>query len=812
MKTMAEHNPLQQLKLEDVIGDRFGRYSKYVIQDRAIPDVRDGLKPVQRRILYAMYKEGNTFDKNYRKSAKTVGNVIGNYHPHGESSIYDAMVRLGQDWKMREELILIHGNKGSVDGDPAAAMRYTEAKLAEISGELLKDLNKNTVPFIDNFDDTEKEPAVLPAKFPNLLVNGATGISAGYATDIPPHNLAEVIDATLKVIDKPSATIDELMEFVKGPDFPTGAIIQGKNELKKAYTTGKGRVVVRSVVNKEETRGNKVLIVITEIPFEVNKANLVKKMDEIRADRKVDGIIEVRDETDREGLRIVIEARKDANIDAIINYLYKKTDLQVSYNFNMVAISDRAPKLMGLKDILEAYIRHQEIVITNRSKYELEHAQKRMHIIEGLIKALSILDEVIKTIRESENKRNAKENLIERYSFTEAQAEAIVMLQLYRLTNTDVVELETEQNELEFQINQLNEILNDPKKLKSVIKSELRQIKKKYASERLTVIEDEIQTIEISKEQLIAKEEAVVSLTKEGYVKRTSIRSYNASNFDEIGMREGDNVLFSTFSNTLEQLLIFTNLGNYMIIPVHDLQDIRWKDMGQHLSSRFNLKSNEAPIYAMTLEQFSQDINVVMSTKSGQVKQTTLSEFEASRISRPIINMKLKANDEVIDVSLAKEPQDLLFITSKGLSLRYALDQVSETGLKSQGVKAMNVKPDDHLVLGRVIPNEGNLITVSNRGAVKRTKLSTFEHGNRAQVGSMLYKDIKSKPHVIIGATIVEDGKNVNIDLLADDHSHRTKANEVRISGKYSNGSFVVDEDTFGQVKRVHFSQIEEDR
>ena len=809
---MAEHNPLQQLKLEDVIGDRFGRYSKYVIQDRAIPDVRDGLKPVQRRILYAMYKEGNTFDKNYRKSAKTVGNVIGNYHPHGESSIYDAMVRLGQDWKMREELILIHGNKGSVDGDPAAAMRYTEAKLAEISGELLKDLNKNTVPFIDNFDDTEKEPAVLPAKFPNLLVNGATGISAGYATDIPPHNLEEVIDATLKVIDKPSATIDELMEFVKGPDFPTGAIIQGKNELKKAYTTGKGRVVVRSVVNKEETRGNKVLIVITEIPFEVNKANLVKKMDEIRADRKVDGIIEVRDETDREGLRIVIEARKDANIDAIINYLYKKTDLQVSYNFNMVAISDRAPKLMGLKDILEAYIRHQEIVITNRSKYELEHAQKRMHIIEGLIKALSILDEVIKTIRESENKRNAKENLIERYSFTEAQAEAIVMLQLYRLTNTDVVELETEQNELEFQINQLNEILNDPKKLKSVIKSELRQIKKKYASERLTVIEDEIQTIEISKEQLIAKEEAVVSLTKEGYVKRTSIRSYNASNFDEIGMREGDNVLFSTFSNTLEQLLIFTNLGNYMIIPVHDLQDIRWKDMGQHLSSRFNLKSNEAPIYAMTLEQFSQDINVVMSTKSGQVKQTALSEFEASRISRPIVNMKLKANDEVNDVSLAKEAQDLLFITSKGLSLRYALDQVSETGLKSQGVKAMNVKPDDHLVLGRVIPNEGNLITVSNRGAVKRTKLSTFEHGNRAQVGSMLYKDIKSKPHVIIGATIVEDGKNVNIDLLADDHSHRTKANEVRISGKYSNGSFVVDEDTFGQVKRVHFSQIEEDR
>ena len=809
MKTMAEHNPLQQLKLEDVIGDRFGRYSKYVIQDRAIPDVRDGLKPVQRRILYAMYKEGNTFDKNYRKSAKTVGNVIGNYHPHGEISIYDAMVRLGQDWKMREELILIHGNKGSVDGDPAAAMRYTEAKLAEISGELLRDLNKNTVTFIDNFDDTEKEPSVLPAKFPNILVNGATGISAGYATDIPPHNLSEVIDATLKIIDKPSVTVDELMNFVKGPDFPTGGIIQGKNELKKAYTNGKGRIVVRSVVNKEETRGNKVLIVITEIPFEVNKANLVKKMDEIRADRKVDGIIEVRDETDREGLRIVVEARKDANIDAIINYFYKKTDLQVSYNFNMVAISDRAPKRMGLKDILEAYIKHQETVITNRSKYELDHAKKRMHIIEGLIKALSILDEVIKTIRESANKRNAKENLMERFNFTEAQAEAIVMLQLYRLTNTDVVELETEQSELEFQINQLQEILADDKKLKNVIKSELRAIKKKYASERLTQVEDEIENIEISKEELIAKEDTIVSLTKEGYVKRTSLRSYNASNPDELGRREGDYVLFSGPSNTLEQLMIFTNYGNYMIIPVHDLQDIRWKDMGQHLSSRFNLKHGEAPIYATTLESFNQDQTVVLTTKAGQVKQTALKEFEATRISRPIVNMKLKKDDEVIAVSITDQTDaSLLFITSKGLSLKYPLAEVSQTGLKSQGVRAMNVKAGDHLILGQVIPEAGNLITVSNRGAVKRTKLDVFDIGARAQVGTMLYKDIKSKPHIIVAASVIDEGVDQEITLLSDTSIETIRANEVRLSGKYSNGSFVVDEDTFGKIETAHFSDL----
>ena len=806
---MAEHNPLQQLKLEDVIGDRFGRYSKYVIQDRAIPDVRDGLKPVQRRILYAMYKEGNTFDKNYRKSAKTVGNVIGNYHPHGERSIYDAMVRLGQDWKMREELILIHGNKGSVDGDPAAAMRYTEAKLAEISNELLRDLNKNTVPFIDNFDDTEKEPSVLPAKYPNLLVNGATGISAGYATDIPPHNLGEVIDATLKVIDKPSVTIDELMEIVKGPDFPTGAIIQGKNELKKAYTTGRGRIVVRSLVTTEETRGNKVNIVATEIPFEVNKANMVKKMDEIRADRQVDGIIEVRDETDREGMRVVIEARKDANIDAIINYLYKKTDLQVTYNFNMVAISDRAPKLMSLKDILEAYIKHQQEVITNRSKFELEHAKKRMHIIEGLIKALSILDEVIRTIRESDNKRNAKENLIEQFSFTEQQAEAIVMLQLYRLTNTDIQELETEQSELDFQINQLTEILNDDKKLKSVIKTELRDIKKKYASERLTTVEDEIQTIEISKEQLIAKEETVVSLTKEGYVKRTSLRSYNASNPDELGMRDGDKTLFSSMSHTLEQLLVFTNLGNYMIIPVHGLQDIRWKDMGQHLSSRFNLKPGEEPIFATTVEKYDDSLSIVMASKNGQVKQTALSEFEATRISRPIMNMKLKNDDQVIGISISNTgSESLLFVTQKGLTLKYNLNEVSATGLKSQGVKAMNVKADDALIYGGLIPEEGNLVTVSNRGAVKRTSLDTFDTGARAQVGSMLYKDIKSKPHRIVAASVTAAGQDQTVELISESNTHTLRANEVRLSGKYSNGSFVVEEESFGVVTDAYFNLI----
>ncbi|WP_072707622.1 DNA topoisomerase IV subunit A [Lacicoccus alkaliphilus] len=798
---------LQNLKLEDVLGDRFGRYSKYVIQDRAIPDVRDGLKPVQRRILYAMFRAGNTFDKNYRKSAKTVGNVIGNYHPHGESSIYDAMVRLGQEWKMREELIMIHGNKGSVDGDPPAAMRYTEAKLAELSNELLRDINKNTVTFMNNFDDTDFEPTVLPAKFPNLLVNGSTGISAGYATDIPPHNLSEVIDATLKMIDKPSAGIDELLELVKGPDFPTGGIIQGKEELKRAYETGKGRVVVRSKVETEELRGGKKLIAISELPYEVNKATLVKKIDEIRAERKVDGILEVRDESDRQGLRIAIELRKDTNVEGIINYLYKRTDLQVTYNFNMVAISDRAPKLLGLKEILNSYIAHQKAVIHKRSQFDLERAKKRMHIIEGLMKALSILDDVIRVIRESANKKNAKENLIEAYSFTEAQAEAIVMLQLYRLTNTDIVELETEHSELDFTINQLNEILNDDKRLLAVIKKELRDIKKKYKSERLTAVEDEIENIELDKKVLIPQEETILSLTKDGYVKRTSPRSYNASEPDEIGMKEDDFLVYSAESHTLQQMLVFTNRGNYMIIPVHEIPEIRWKDHGVHLSSRFKLDPGEEPIFTTAVDDFKAPVTVVSTTRNGQIKRSELSLFEAVRIRRPIAYMNLKKDDEVISLEISETgTEEMLFVTAKGLTLRYPVELVNTSGLRTQGVRAMNVKPDDEIIFAGLISNQKYLLTVSNRGAAKRTDLSMFETGARAQVGTMLLKEIKSKPHRLVGAVLFAD--DINALIISESDRSTLRGRNIRVTGKYVNGSFVVDEDEFGEVKDVHFDSI----
>lgn len=797
------HKQIQQLKLEDVIGDRFGRYSKYVIQDRAIPDVRDGLKPVQRRILYAMYKDGNTFDKGYRKSAKTVGNVIGNYHPHGEISIYDAMIRLGQDWKMREELVQIHGNKGSVDGDPPAAMRYTEARLSHLSQELLSDINKNTVDFIDNFDDTTQEPTVLPSKFPNILVNGSTGISAGYATDIPPHNLEEVINATLKVIDKPTVKVDELLEIMPGPDFPTGGIIQGKKELKKAYETGQGRIVVRAKVDVEKMRGDKVQLVITELPFEVNKANLVKKIDEIIIDKAVDGMLEVRDETDRDGLRVIIELRKDSNVDAILNYLYKKTNLQISYNFNMVAIDNRRPKLLSLKDILVAYVEHQKEVVLRRSKYLLDTASKRMHIIEGLMRALSILDEVIRIIRESENKRSAKENLMNAYDFTEKQAEAIVMLQLYRLTNTDIVDLENEHIDLEYEINTLKDIIENENTLKKVIKKELRDVKKTFKSERLTVIEEQIESLEVSREMLIREEDTVVTVTRDGYIKRTSPRSFSASPFEELGKKDDDELLYFKEGHTLETLLIFTNKGNYMIIPVHELEDIRWKDHGVHLSSKYNLDSQEHPIFAYEIESFDIDESIVITTKNGQVKRTSLKDHEMTRINRAISAINLSKDDEVVSVDVVKGESNMLLLTKQGISLMFNINEVSDTGLRTKGVKGISLKENDAVISGNLTTNQDYVLSVTNRGAVKRTSLKEFEIGKRSQVGRALYKNVKSKPHEVLRARLFRE--DFRVSLLSDENREDIQAMDIRLSEMYSNGSFIVDEDTFGEIDKVIF-------
>ncbi|MGN1279707.1 MAG: DNA topoisomerase IV subunit A, partial [Limosilactobacillus sp.] len=542
------------MSLEQIMGDRFGRYSKSIIQERALPDIRDGLKPVQRRILFAMNKDGNTYDKGFRKSAKSVGNVMGNFHPHGDSSIYEALVRLSQDWKLREPLVEMHGNNGSMDGDPAAAMRYTEARLSKIAGLILQDIDKDTVEMTLNFDDTEKEPTVLPARIPNLLVNGATGISAGYATEIPTHNLSEVLDALIYLISHPDASLDKLMEFIPGPDFPTGGIVQGADGIKKAYQTGRGRIVVRAKTNIETLRGGRQQINVTEIPYEVNKAQLVKRINDLRLAKKVEGIAEARDETDRSGLRIAIELKRGANAQGVLNYLLKNTDLQINYNYNMVAIDDQRPMRVGLKHILTSYLAFQKQVVRRRTQFNLQKAQHRLHIVEGLIKALSILDQVIKTIRASKNRKDAKQNLVDQYQFTAEQAEAIVTLQLYRLTNTDVTELRDEQDKLNKQIDEFQLILDDDHELATVLRKEMRAIKKEFGNPRRTKIEDQVEKLEVDTKVTVAKEDVVVLVSHAGYIKRSSLRSFKASALDENGLREDDYPLLIEQTTTLAHL------------------------------------------------------------------------------------------------------------------------------------------------------------------------------------------------------------------------------------------------------------------
>lgn len=796
---------IQDLSLEDVLGDRFGRYSKYIIQERALPDVRDGLKPVQRRILYAMYSSGNTHDKNFRKSAKTVGDVIGQYHPHGDSSVYEAMVRLSQDWKLRHVLIEMHGNNGSIDNDPPAAMRYTEAKLSLLAEELLRDINKETVSFIPNYDDTTLEPMVLPSRFPNLLVNGSTGISAGYATDIPPHNLAEVIQATLKYIDNPDITVNQLMKYIKGPDFPTGGIIQGIDGIKKAYESGKGRIIVRSKVEEETLRNGRKQLIITEIPYEVNKSSLVKRIDELRADKKVDGIVEVRDETDRTGLRIAIELKKDVNCESIKNYLYKNSDLQISYNFNMVAISDGRPKLMGIRQIIDSYLNHQIEVVANRTKFELDNAEKRMHIVEGLIKALSILDKVIELIRSSKNKRDAKENLIEVYEFTEEQAEAIVMLQLYRLTNTDIVALEGEHKELEALIKQLRHILDNHDALLNVIKEELNEIKKKFKSERLSLIEAEIEEIKIDKEVMVPSEEVILSMTRHGYIKRTSIRSYNDSGVEDIGLKDGDSLLKHQEVNTQDTVLVFTNKGRYLFIPVHKLADIRWKELGQHVSQIVPIEEDEVVINVFNEKDFNTDAFYVFATQNGMIKKSTVPLFKTTRFNKPLIATKVKENDDLISVMRFEKDQLITVITNKGMSLTYNTSELSDTGLRAAGVKSINLKAEDFVVMTEGVSENDTILMATQRGSLKRISFKILQVAKRAQRGITLLKELKKNPHRIVAAHVVT-GEHSQYTLYSKSNEEHGLINDIHKSEQYTNGSFIVDTDDFGEVIDMYIS------
>ena len=806
------------------MGERFGRYSKYIIQDRALPDIRDGLKPVQRRILYSMNKDGNTFDKSYRKSAKSVGNIMGNFHPHGDSSIYDAMVRMSQDWKNREILVEMHGNNGSMDGDPPAAMRYTEARLSEIAGYLLQDIDKKTVPFAWNFDDTEKEPTVLPAAFPNLLVNGSTGISAGYATDIPPHNLAEVIDATVYMIDHPTAKVDKLMEFLPGPDFPTGAIIQGRDEIKKAYETGKGRVVVRSKTEIEKLKGGKEQIVITEIPYEINKANLVKKIDEVRVNNKVAGIAEVRDESDRDGLRIAIELKKDANTELVLNYLFKYTDLQINYNFNMVAIDNFTPRQVGIVPILSSYIAHRREVILARSRFDKEKAEKRLHIVEGLIRVISILDEVIALIRASENKADAKENLKVSYDFTEEQAEAIVTLQLYRLTNTDVVILQEEEAELREKIAMLAAIIGDERTMYNLMKKELRDVKRQFATPRLSSLEDTAKVIEIDTASLIAEEDTYVSVTKAGYIKRTSPRSFSASTLEEIGKRDDDRLLFIQSVKTTQHLLIFTTLGNVIYRPVHELADIRWKDIGEHLSQTItNFETNEEVLYVEVVDQFDDATTYFAATRLGQIKRVERKEFSPWRTyrSKSVKYAKLKDDtDKVVAVAPIKL-DDVLLISRNGYALRFNIEEVPVVGAKAAGVKAMNLKADDELQAA-FICNTSSFYLLTQRGSLKRVSTEEIPATSRAKRGLQVLRELKSKPHRVLLAgavseqgfigdlfsTEVEDGEQTLVIQSNNGTIYEAILQDLNLSERTSNGSFISDTISDEEVFDAYLKEV----
>ncbi|OJG55660.1 DNA topoisomerase IV, A subunit [Enterococcus haemoperoxidus] len=810
MTNLEKRQDIQELTLEEVMGDRFGRYSKYIIQERALPDIRDGLKPVQRRILFSMNKDGNTFEKSFRKSAKSVGNIMGNYHPHGDSSIYEAMVRLSQDWKLREVLIEMHGNNGSMDGDPPAAMRYTEARLSELSGELLKDIEKETVDFVWNFDDTEKEPTVLPAKYPNLLVNGSTGISAGYATEIPTHNLAEIIDGTIHLIDHPNATLDKLMEFIPGPDFPTGGILQGKEEIKKAYETGRGKVILRSKTRIEPLKGGKQQIIVTEIPYEVNKATLVKKMDEVRLNKKIDGIAEVRDESDRTGLQIAIELKKDTNAEGILNYLFKNTELQINYNFNMVAIDNMTPQQVGLKRILDSYITHRKQVITNRSQFELNKAKKRQHIVAGLIKALSILDKVIETIRGSKDKKDAKMNLVKAYAFTEEQAEAIVTLQLYRLTNTDITQLEKEAEELNQLVTELTKILSDEKELFSVMKKELREVKKQYGNPRLTQIENEIQEIKIDTKVLIAQEDVVVTVTHEGYIKRSSLRSYSASKPEEVGMKDGDFLLYTGEVNTLDHILLITNKANVIYRPVHELPDLRWKEIGEHISQAIlNLSVDESIIAVYTYKELSPTKTFVFMTKEGMIKQSKMTDFEPWRTykSRPTNCMKLKSEtDEIVNVYLTNEQKilDVFLVSHRGFGLRYPLEEVPVVGAKAAGVKAMNLKEQDYVVNGLLVHEDGDtpIVMLTQRGSIKRMLAQELPQLGRAKRGLMVLRELKKNPHRV---TFMSESSPLELLVTTQNGGQYTiDSQKYPINDRTSNGSFMLDEKQDGEILEVH--------
>ncbi|MCH4014982.1 MAG: DNA topoisomerase IV subunit A [Solobacterium sp.] len=768
-------------RLEDIMSSGFGRYAKAIIQERALPDARDGLKPVQRRILYAMYHDGNTWDHAYRKSAKTVGLVIGNYHPHGDSSVYDAMVRMSQDWKVRLPLIDMHGNNGSIDDDPAAAMRYTEVRLAKVTQIMEDDLDKNTVEMAPNFDDTENEPTVLPVPFPVMLVNGATGIAAGYATNMPPHNLREVVNAAVYRLQNPDCSLDDLMEIIPGPDFPTGGIVQGRKGIHDAFATGRGRIVVRAKAEIQDTRTCQQIIV-TEIPYEVIKSQLVHQMDEIRFDKKIDGILDVRDESDRNGLRIVVDVRKDADASMILNYFYKNTDLQIYYSYNNVAIIDKTPVQVGLIGLLDAFIDFRKEVVLRRSKYMLDKMEARCHVIEGLMKAVSILDEVIRIIRASKDKADAKVNLEKAFGFDEPQAEAIVSLRLYRLSNTDIVQLKQEFAELANQIEDMKAIIENENVLKSVITKELKSVGEEYGDERRTVIEDKVSEIVIDKASMIPNEHVVVTVSRDSYLKRVSMRSYNATNDAPTGLKAGDILIGSIECDTVDTLLLFTSKGNYAYLPVWQIEEGKWKDIGMHMNKVIRIDGDDKIINCILVKDFHTYASIVTVSDGGYIKRTPVDTWKVERNSKVMPAMKMGPHDHMVHAFCVYEGQEIAIVSKNGMSYRFSVDQIPTTGVKSKGVKAINLAAGDHLASGCVLnPETSSLLYLNENGGMKRVKLDEVPVLNRPSKGVLICKKVKSNPAVLYDVMAVDAARHVT---LADSQVQTIRMNDVPLKAR----------------------------
>lgn len=770
--------------LETVMGDRFGRYSKYIIQERAIPDVRDGLKPVQRRILYGMNKMGITYKSPFKKSARIVGEVMGKYHPHGDSSIYEAMVRMSQQWKMGVPLISMHGNNGSIDGDGPAAMRYTESRLSKNAEYLIGDIDKETVPFIPNFDEEEVEPTVLPAKFPNLLVNGAMGISSGYATYVPPHNFNEIINATIRLIEKPNLSIDELLEIVPGPDFPTGAIVQGLSGIREAFLTGSGSVVVQAKIETEKISTKQERIVVTEIPYDTNKQKTVEKIEQLRIDKKVDGILAVRDETDRTGLRIAIDLKEGTNSEAIIAYLLKTTDLRVNLKYNMVSIVNQVPKQLGVIPILKAYLEHEKEVVTNRTNFLLKKAKTRLHIVEGLIKMVDILDEVIKTIRASKNKADSKENLCSNFGFTELQAEAIVTMQLYRLSNTDIMALVDEKEKLSNNIVEYEKILSSDKELLKVIKQELKEINKEIVIPRKTQIEKKVAALKLDETDLIADETVYIQVTRDGYIKRASLKSVKAGTVN--GLKDEDAIIYCNELSTMDTLLIFTDCGNYLYIPVYKIEESKFRDIGAFLSHYAQVSPEENVVKVFATRDFDTSTNVLLATSLGNIKQVSLADFNVTRYNKAIRAIKLSGNDKVVAIDFAKNPLEIVLVTKQATAIRYPASDVKIYGTNAGGLKAINMHVNDEVVSAFYSNVTCDILCLTIKGSIKRIKLADIKLSSRGRAGHKIIKLTKTNPHYIVHACQMTPNQykensqiniiteNANVYLEAKDYKYKS--------------------------------------